>query len=100
MTDTPGAFPTTPPEQPPRKASSWRVVLMLVIGGPILAAGGCALFLSDFRLEGGGGGNDNLSALGAIIFIAGCIAFLVGVVWAIARWLLRLSDKAQPKPAP
>ena len=93
MTDTPGELPATP-QHPPRKASSWRVVLMLVIGGPILAVGGCALFLSDFRLEGGGG-NDNLSALGAIIFVAGCVTFLVGVVWALVRWLLRLSDKAQ-----
>lgn len=84
--------------EPPRKASSIRVLLMLVIGGPILAAGGCALFLSDFRLQGGG--SNDVSALGAIIFIAGCVAFLAGIVWAIARWLLRLSDKAQQKPAP
>ncbi len=95
MTETPAGLPATPPPQPPRKASSWRVVLMLVIGGPILAVGGCALFLSDFHLEGGGGGNDNLSALGAIIFIAGCVAFFVGAIWALARWLLRLSDKTQ-----
>jgi hypothetical protein len=59
---------------------------MLVVGGPLLAVGGCALFLSFLNINGGTSPRDTLSALGAIVFIAGVLAFLVGLLWAFARW--------------
>ena len=75
------------PQSAPRKASSVRILLMLVFGGPVLAVGGCALFAAYLNISGGGSGsNDTISAIGAIIFIVGVLAFLVGLVWALARW--------------
>jgi hypothetical protein len=59
---------------------------MLVFGGPVLAVGGCALFAAYLNINGGSSSNDTISAVGAIIFVVGVLAFLVGIVWAIARW--------------
>jgi hypothetical protein len=83
-----------PPEQATRPASYTRVLVMLLVGGPILAAGGCALFLSFLNLEGGSSSKDSLSALGAITFVVGCLALLLGIVWAFARWADRRFKKA------
>jgi hypothetical protein len=96
MTET----PTPQPAAAPRKASRTRVLLMLVLGGLVLAGGGCALFLANLNISPGSGGNDNLSAVGAIIFIGGVIAFIVGVVWALARWIDRRFDKSAGRNAP
>jgi hypothetical protein len=90
---------TTPgpaaPQAATNKASPVRMILMLALGGPALAIGGCALFLANTSFgDGGGGGNDNLSAAGAITFFAGCLAFLVGIVWAIARGIDRRFARA------
>jgi len=83
-----------PPEEAPRKASTTRVILMLALGGPVLAVGGCALFLAYLNINGGSSARDSISALGAIIFIVGCLAFLVGILWAFARWADRRFKKA------
>ena len=74
------------PQAATRKASSGRILLMLVFGGPVLAVGGCALFAAYLNINGGSSSNDSISAVGAIIFIVGVLAFLVGIVWAFARW--------------
>jgi protein-S-isoprenylcysteine O-methyltransferase Ste14 len=74
------------PQSAPRKASSVRILLMLVFGGPVLAVGGCALFAAYLNINGGPSSNDAISAVGAIIFVIGVLAFLVGIVWALARW--------------
>jgi hypothetical protein len=68
---------------------------MLALGGPVLAVGGCALFLAYLNINGGSSSNDSISAVGAIIFIGGCLAFLVGIVWAFARWADRRAAKAK-----
>lgn len=68
---------------------------MLVLGGPVLAVGGCALFLAYLNINGGSSTRDNLSAAGAIIFIAGCLAFVVGILWAFVRWADRRMSKAK-----
>jgi len=96
MTDMPPAAP----ESAPRKASRTRTLLMLTLGGLVLAGGGCALFLANLRISPGSSGSDNLSAVGAIIFIGGVIAFIVGVVWALARWIDRRFAKAEAKNPP
>jgi len=70
------------------------VILMLALGGPALAVGGCALFLAYLNINGGSSTRDSISALGAIIFIVGCVAFLAGVLWAFARWADRRFKKA------
>lgn len=94
MTETaPGMTP--PHETPtPKRASHVRIILMLALGGPVLAVGGCALFLANLNLEGSHHGSDGLSAAGGILFVAGCLAFGVGCIWAIAYALLRRSDRA------
>ena len=85
MTDAPGVTP----QEAPRKASPARVILMLVIGGIVLAFGGCALFLANLNINGGSSQSDTLSAMGAIIFIGGVLAFIGCIVWALARWVDR-----------
>jgi uncharacterized iron-regulated membrane protein len=82
-----------PPQEAPRKASAVRIILMLALGGPIIAVGGCALFLANMRFEGSGG-NDGLSAFGALVFVGGCLAFVVGIIWAVARWIDRRFEVA------
>ncbi len=90
-----GETPTVPaPEAAARPVSYKRVLMMLLIGGPILAVGGCALFLAFLSLEGGSSSSNSLSAVGAITFVVGCLAFLFGIVWALARWADRRSKKA------
>jgi hypothetical protein len=91
--------PAATPPQAPRKTSPVRIILMLALGGPVLAFGGCALFLANLNIEGHGSGSDSLSAVGAIIFIAGCLGFVVGILWAIARWINRRFDKAKASTA-
>lgn len=80
-----GSQPPQPPEVPARHVSYRRVILMLALGGPVLAIGGCALFLRYLNFGGASSSSDSLSLLGAIIFIAGCVAFLIGGVWTLAR---------------
>ncbi len=94
MTDTTPETPATP-QPAAKKASPVRIILMLALGGPVLAVGGCALFLANLNIEGSRNGSDNLSALGAIVFIGGCLAFVVGILWAIARWIDRRFNKAK-----
>jgi len=85
MNDVP--IPT--PEAAPRKASRARTILMLVFGGIVLAVGGCALFAAYLNIGGGGSSSSNeaLSAAGAIIFCGGVILFIIGILWAVARWI-------------
>ena len=93
MSETPGA---PPPQAAPKKASSVRIILMLALGGPVLAIGGCALFLANLNLgSGSAAARDDLSALGAIVFCAGCLAFIIGIVWALVRAIDRRFDKAK-----
>lgn len=85
-------------QEAPRKASRTRVILMLTLGGVVLAFGGCALFLSNLNFNGGGSSSkDTLSAIGAIVFIAGALSFIVGVLWGIARLIDRRFDRAKTK---
>jgi hypothetical protein len=90
---TPGP---TAPQAATKKASPVRIIVMLALGGAVLAVGGCALFLANLNIGDGGGrgGSDNLSALGALLFAAGCLAFLVGIIWAIARGIDRRFARA------
>jgi hypothetical protein len=91
--------PATAPQDAPKKASRLRIILMLALGGPILAVGGCALFLTNLNFEGSRGGNDTLSGVGAIVFIGGCVAFVVGAIWALARFIDRRFAKAAAQKA-
>jgi hypothetical protein len=93
MTETPVP---APPQQAPRKASSKRILLMMLLGGPPLAIGGCALFLANANFSTGSS-DSPLGVLGAIGFFAGAIAFIGGVLWAIARWIDRRFDKSKAK---
>jgi hypothetical protein len=94
MTEPTPAAP--PPQQAPRKASRKRIILMMVLGGPVLAFGGCMLFLSGMNFNTGNS-DTPLSALGAIGFVAGAIGFIWGVLWGLARWVDRRFDKSAGK---
>jgi hypothetical protein len=89
----------TAPQEAPKKASRLRIILMLALGGPVLAVGGCALFLANLNFEGSRGGSDSLSAFGALLFAAGCLAFVAGIVWSVARLIDRRFAKAAARKA-
>lgn len=84
-----------PPQEAPRKASTARILLMLCIGGPVLAAGGCALFLANLQLEGNDNTSQTLSLIGSLVFFGGVLCFGVGCIWALVRWIGRLAAKPQ-----
>lgn len=97
MTDTPGAAPQgASPQEAPRKASRTRTILMLFVGGFVLAFGGCALFLGNLNMNGG---SNDLSTVGAVLFIGGVLAFIIGALWGFARWADRRFDKAAAETA-
>ena len=81
-----------------RRASRKRIILMLVLGGFVLAFGGCALFLANLNVDGGGSSSADLSAVGAIIFFGGVLGVVVGLLWALARWVDRRFSKAAKPP--
>jgi hypothetical protein len=94
MTEPP-VVPPPPPQEAPRKPSRARIIAMLLLGGPALAVGGCALFLANTSFNSG---NPNaIGTLGAIGFIAGVLAFIFGVLWALARVIDRRFDKSKGK---
>ena len=83
-----------PPQAAPKKASRTRIILMLLLGGPVLAVGGCALFLSTLNFNGSRS-DGILTPLGAIGFIAGVLAAIVGGVWGLVRFIGSRFDKAK-----
>jgi hypothetical protein len=93
LTETVAAPPPPPPQEAPRKRSRKGIILMLLLGGPFLAAGGCALFLSQMNFNSGGSDNA-LGTLGGIVFLGGVLAFIVGALWGVARLIDRRFDKA------
>jgi hypothetical protein len=93
MTETPAG---APPQQAPRKASSGRIIAMMVLGGPALAIGGCMLFLANVNFNSGNADNP-LSFVGGAGFVVGVIAFIGGVLWALARWIDRRFDRSKAK---
>lgn len=96
MTEPPAfASQDLPPQEAPRKASRARILLMLTLGGPVLAAGGCALFLANLQLEGNQGTSQTLSAVGALGFVVGVVAFVVGCIWALVRLFTRRSTAVE-----
>jgi hypothetical protein len=92
--------PAAAPQEAPKKASRLRIILMLALGGPVLAVGGCALFLANLTFEGSGRGSDTLSAVGAIVFAGGCLAFVAGIIWALARFIDRRFASSAGRAAP
>jgi hypothetical protein len=94
MNDTPGVVP--PPQEAPRKASRGRIIAMLALGGPVLAIGGCVMFLANLNFNSGSGGA--LSTIGGIGFVAGVLAFIVGVLWALVNWIDRRNAKRKAQP--
>ncbi len=82
MTTSPPPAPTppsgTPPGTPARRPRG-AIVAILLIGGPIIAVGGCAMFLSKINSST----TDMTAALGGIMFVGGAGMFLLGCLFAL-----------------
>ncbi len=80
----PPTAPTPPGTSPGKRAGRPRgkQLLVLLVGGPLIAVGGCALFLGNLNFNSGNAGG--LGVLGAIGFVVGCGMVLVGFMIAIA----------------
>ena len=86
---TPAAPPPggTPPGTPTTKPRGKQLAILL-IGGPILAVGGCALFLSSMNFNSGSA--DAIGFLWGLMFVVGCGMFLVGCMIALAVIIQRV----------
>jgi hypothetical protein len=78
---TPPAPAGTPPGAPATKPRGKQLAILL-IGGPILAFGGCALFLGSMNFNSGS--TDAIGFLWALLFVVGCGMFLVGCMIGLA----------------
>jgi hypothetical protein len=82
--------PATPPGTPTRKPRGKQLAILL-IGGPVLAFGGCALFLGTVNFNTGAAGAAGM-VFGAM-FVAGLGMFLIGCLIALAVVVQRIYDK-------
>ncbi len=78
-----GTSPGTPTPKPRGKQ-----LAILLIGGPLLAFGGCALFLSSMNFNSGSA--DAIGFLWGLMFVVGCGMFLVGCMIALAVVVQRI----------
>src|SRR6476620_9024965 len=77
----------TPPGTPTPKPRGKQLAILL-IGGPLLAFGGCALFLSTMNFNSGAAGAGGivfgrLFCVGLGMFLIGCVSAVAVVVQAI-----------------
>ena len=77
----------TPPGTPTPKPRGKQLAILL-IGGPLLAFGGCALFLSSMNFNSGSA--DAIGFLWGLMFVVGCGMFLVGCMIALAVVVQRI----------
>ena len=77
----------TPPGTPTPKPRGKQLAILL-IGGPLLAFGGCALFLSSMNFNSGS--TDAIGFLWGLMFVVGCGMFLVGCMIALAVVVQRI----------
>lgn len=81
LSTPPGATPGTPPGTPTRKPRGKQLAVLL-IGGPVLAFGGCALFLSTMNFNSGSAGAGGIFF--GLMFLVGIGMFLIGCLIAVA----------------
>ena len=83
------------PQAPPQRYPSWKQVLVMLLGGLVLAVTACVGFLVSLGGNFERGGND-LTPLAAILFGAGVLASVIGLVMLFIRLLLHASAKREP----
>jgi len=85
---SPAAAPGgTPPGTPTPKPRGKQLAILL-ISGPILAVGGCALFLSSMNFNSGSA--DAIGFLWGLMFVVGAGMFVVGCLIALAVIIQRV----------
>lgn len=77
----------TPPGTPTPKPRGKQLAILL-IGGPILAVGGCALFLNSMNFNSGS--SDAIGFVWGLMFVVGCGMFLIGCVIALGLIIQRV----------
>lgn len=85
----------TPPGTPTPKPRGKQLAILL-IGGPVLAFGGCALFLSTMNFNSGSAGTGGI--LFGLMFVAGVGMFLVGCLIALAVVVQSIYNAYSKKP--
>lgn len=91
MTDAPTPVGTPPGAKTGRPRG--KQLLILLGGGFALAFGGCALFLANLNINENGGGTDVPSMIGGVIFAAGAIMFVIGLIFAFVVVLQKFVDR-------
>lgn len=75
----------TPPPLPTQRFPTWKQVLVMVLGGIALAATACVGFLVSLNGNFERGGDAVWTPLAAILFCAGVLGFLIGLVLLLIR---------------
>lgn len=79
-----------------KKRSRWVQFLVLLVGGPVLAAGGCALFLNTLNFNGGD--TNAGQVIGAIGFIIGMAMLAIGALWGFVVLMMKIFKSDAPAP--
>lgn len=91
MTDAPLPAGTPPGAKAGRPRG--KQLLILLGAGSVLAFGGCALFLGTLNINESGGGTDLPNIAGAILFGAGALMFVIGLIVAFVVVLQKIVDR-------
>ncbi len=94
MTELPN-FRIVGPPPPPARKSRFVAVALTIFCGALLAGGSCFGFIGTLNINGH---SKSINMLFACGMIAGVVAFLAGVIWAIVALVLHILRSRSQQP--
>ena len=94
MTELPN-FRTVGPPPPPVRKSRLVAIVLTISCGALLAGGSCFGFADTLNFNGHSKPINTLFACG---MIAGIVAFLAGIIWAIVAFVLHILRSRSQQP--
>jgi hypothetical protein len=91
----PSIFRTVGPPPPPARKSRLLAIVLTISCGALLAGGSCFGFADTLNFSGPSKPINTLFGLG---MIAGVVAFLVGIIWAIVALVLHILRSRSQQP--
>jgi hypothetical protein len=83
------------PPPPPARKSRFVAVALTIFCGALLAGGSCFGFIGTLNINGH---SKSINMLFACGMIAGVVAFLAGVIWAIVALVLHILRSRSQQP--
>lgn len=94
MTELPNSLTVGPPPPPARKSRLVAIALTIFCGA-LLAGGSCFGFIGTLNINGPSKPLNTLFSWG---IVAGVVAFLAGIVWAIVALVLHMMRPRSQQP--